>query len=511
MGNNASKTMEVGGVTYGVERVLGKGAYGKVHVLFPPKGHPDQVPRLALKRMDKQLILSKGPRTLKALLFERLILSKMRHPFLVNLHATMQNEDELFMVLDLMHGGDLSYWLHRNHSLPEGQVRFYAANILLSLRYFHKHGVLHRDIKPENIMLDNKGYAHLTDLNVCKPINLETGTVTGFAGSAVYMAPEIFRQEPYDTRADMWSLGVMLYELLVGRLPWHKAPRASTDEYIKKTKLPTDWVKRAPNDPEYTRMVKRITREKIHFPSTVFPPGNMKDFLEHLICPVDSRYTVEDALRHPWFADINLDEMLNRTLPAPFVPDSEVANADAHFVFEEVMGPKPKRKLLTDEEQAQFHSWDWLSDEVLSAKKTAEKDLPPPKKGKSSAKRSTLMKSTDDCQQRQAAYIAAPPAEPDGDLIFEFMPDSRSAPLRSVEPVVRYQHPHSKRKHSASVKGTNSAASSSDGVISSPPSTSAPVLPSEAHSKPASDSQPKRSASESTPQTPSSTSSSDSS
>ena len=458
MGNNASKTIDVGGVPYGVERVLGKGAYGKVHVLFPPKGHPNQSPIYALKRMDKSLILGKGARTVAALKFEKHILSKMQHPFLVNLHATMQNEDELFMVLDLMHGGDISYWLGKEHHFPEAQAKFYTCNILLSLRYFHKHGVLHRDIKPENIMLDAKGYAHLTDLNVCKPINMETGTAQGFAGSAAYMAAEIFRGEAYDSRADMWSVGVMLFEMVTGRVPWGRDPRPTTEQYLVNTEIPEEWHRRAKNDPDYLKMVKRITREKVHIPSSVSAP--CKAFLKKLICNVERRYTVEEAIQDPWFSDINWDDMLAMNVPAPFVPDSEVANADVHFVFEDVMGPKAKKKALTDEEQAQFFDWDWMSSDLSAQKEAFENSLASPspdtpKKGKAPKRRiSTLLKSADAIHRRQQAFLESHPPDTPPDIIEFNLASETSAPLKAIQPVVRYSK-RSKKKHTSSSSGTS--------------------------------------------------------
>src|SRR3989338_6568601 len=174
MGSNNSKTIEFGGHVYYVDRAIGKGAFGKVHLLFDKNGSSSEIPKYVLKRIEKHSTFDKQT-SIPALFSEIEILKSLNNPFSVNLHVLLQNEDELYQVLDLMVGGDLDYWLNKRRHFSEEQSRFYIANILLFLRYLHSQGIIHRDIKPENIMVDDKGYAHLTDLNICKLINRETG------------------------------------------------------------------------------------------------------------------------------------------------------------------------------------------------------------------------------------------------------------------------------------------------------------------------------------------------
>jgi serine/threonine protein kinase len=169
MGQGGSKTfLEIGRSEWRVERVLGKGAFGTVHVLYPPKDAHTSI--LALKRLDKAELLEKGRRTVKAAVLERRLLAELSHPFLVNLHGALQNSSECFMVLDMMAGGDLGYWLsmRRRKDLnyfDEDSVRFYVANCLLTLRYMHSEGVVHRDIKPESMFFFANEKKKLTKQN----------------------------------------------------------------------------------------------------------------------------------------------------------------------------------------------------------------------------------------------------------------------------------------------------------------------------------------------------------
>lgn len=126
-----------------------------------------------------------------------------------------QDDETLFMALDLMLGGDLRVAAAKK-PLNEHQVRYYVATIALSLNYLHKKGIVHRDIKPENILLDKKGYAHLSDFNIATQFNRNQPLLWSMAGTMAYMAPEMLARKGYSISVDWWSLGIVAYELLFG-------------------------------------------------------------------------------------------------------------------------------------------------------------------------------------------------------------------------------------------------------------------------------------------------------
>ncbi|KAJ3065976.1 hypothetical protein HDU98_010688 [Podochytrium sp. JEL0797] len=125
----------------------------------------------------------------------------------------------MFMVIDVKMGGDLRFHLTKSGPMQENQVRFYMAECALGLMYLHSKNVVHRDMKPDNILLDEKGHACLTDFNIATYWK-EDKPLHAVAGSMAYMAPEILEKKKpgYTYTIDWWSLGVIAFELLVGKV-----------------------------------------------------------------------------------------------------------------------------------------------------------------------------------------------------------------------------------------------------------------------------------------------------
>ncbi|NWU92378.1 ST32C kinase, partial [Upupa epops] len=199
-------------------RAIGKGSFGKVCIVQKR----DTEKMYAMKYMNKQQCIERDE--VRNVFRELEILQEIEHVFLVNLWYSFQDEEDMFMVVDLLLGGDLRYHLQQNVQFTEETVRLYICEMALALDYLRTQHIIHRDVKPDNILLDEQGHAHLTDFNIATIVR-DGERATALAGTKPYMAPEIFHSflnggTGYSFEVDWWSLGIMAYELLRGWRPY---------------------------------------------------------------------------------------------------------------------------------------------------------------------------------------------------------------------------------------------------------------------------------------------------
>jgi len=144
---------------------------------------------------------------------ERFILARIRHPFIVDLYATFQDNLNIYMLLSYVPGGELFSHLRRAHRFSPDVTRFYLAIIVLALRYLHSYNIIYRDLKPENLLLDQRGYLRITDFGFAKVVDDRTWTL---CGTPEYLAPEIIQSDGHGKAVDWWACGILCYEMLVG-------------------------------------------------------------------------------------------------------------------------------------------------------------------------------------------------------------------------------------------------------------------------------------------------------
>ena len=134
----------------------------------------------------------------------------------MNLLYAHQDRQNLYLLLDYLPGGDLRYHLSRK-KFNEEEAKFIIVCILLGLKYLHSKGVIHRDIKPENIVLDSKGFAHITDLGVARPFRSNNSCDT--SGTPGYMAPEVLCRQDHSYSVDYFAIGIITHELMLRKRP----------------------------------------------------------------------------------------------------------------------------------------------------------------------------------------------------------------------------------------------------------------------------------------------------
>ena len=175
----------------------------------------------AMKVMNKKRIKIKKAEQLT--LNEQKCLADVNSPFVVNLKYSFQSDTDVFLILDLMTGGDLSYHLSQKGCFPKKECLYYGARIMLGLQALHDKGYVYRDLKPENCLLGEDGRVKLTDLGLATKV---TPKLHGAAGTRGYWAPEMLRRDEqgkrknYDHMVDWFSFGCCLAEFISGTNPF---------------------------------------------------------------------------------------------------------------------------------------------------------------------------------------------------------------------------------------------------------------------------------------------------
>ena len=170
-----------------------------------------------MKELSKQIIIIKD--NIKYILNERDLLSKLNHPFLIKMYYSFQDLENLFFILDYKECSDLRYYYSKEFKFNEEQSKFFISCLILSLEYIHTNKIIHRDLKPENLILDNNGYLYLTDFGIAKKIDNNKDIDKDEKGTLGYMSPEILFRQKYSFTADYFSLGIILYELMLCNRP----------------------------------------------------------------------------------------------------------------------------------------------------------------------------------------------------------------------------------------------------------------------------------------------------
>ncbi|XP_041258816.1 serine/threonine-protein kinase 32B [Onychostruthus taczanowskii] len=301
-------------------RAIGKGSFGKVCIVQKR----DTKKMYAMKYMNKQKCIERDE--VRNVFRELQIMQGLEHPFLVNLWYSFQDEEDMFMVVDLLLGGDLRYHLQQNVHFSEGTVKLYICELALSLDYLQRYHIIHRDIKPDNILLDEHGHVHITDFNVATIVK-GSEKASSMAGTKPYMAPEVFQAfmdggPGYSYPVDWWSLGITAYELLRGWRPYEIHSATPIDEILNMFKI-----------------------ERVHY-SSAWCKGMIALLKKLLIKDPECRLSsLADIQNSPYLADVNWDAVLEKAVTPGFVPNKGRLNCDPTFELEEmILESKPLHK-----------------------------------------------------------------------------------------------------------------------------------------------------------------------
>ena len=285
--------------------IIGRGGYGKVWKVL----HKKSKKIYALKEMSKvKIIYTKNEILIKN---ERVLLSKMFHPFIVNMHYSFQDSDNLYLVIDYLSGGDLRYQYCLEQEFNEEETKFIICCIILALEYIHSNNIIHRDIKPENLIFNENGYLKLTDFGIAKIYSKNLDNSKENSGTLGYIAPEVLFHLKYDFRCDYYALGIVGYELMACRRPYDFSNRKEArekilakEETISKNSLKPGW------SLDFMDFINKLIKRK--------PEERL------------GKDGIEEIKRHPWLKFFNWKDLYLMKIRAPFIP-SEDDNFDIKY------------------------------------------------------------------------------------------------------------------------------------------------------------------------------------
>jgi len=299
-------------------KIIGRGAFGEVRVV--KKKDDNEV--YAMKTMLKKEMIDKNQVAhIKA---ERDILSAADNPWLVKLVYSFQDDKYLYLVMEYCGGGDLMTILMREDILTESQTRFYMAELACAINSVHQLMFVHRDLKPDNVLIANSGHIKLSDFGLAKSFKStnddfisqyqksglsssqgqkkskrgkykrQRDLMYSTVGTPDYIAPEVFSQKGYEKSVDWWSLGVILYECLVGYPPFY------ADEPIQTCRKIVNY------------------KKSLKIPQEACLSADAQDIIIRLICHRNNRIGYRGIKRHPFFKLCMWNNLM--THKPPFVP-----------------------------------------------------------------------------------------------------------------------------------------------------------------------------------------------
>lgn len=305
--------------------IIGRGAFGEVRLCRQKTNGKV----FAMKKLKKAEMVRRGQ--IDHVRAERDVLAEVHNPYVVKLYYSFQDEQWLYLIMEYLPGGDVMTLLMRKDILSVEETRFYIAETILALESIHKHNYIHRDIKPDNLLLGVDGHMKLSDFGLCKPVDLTKlptlhenqalgasltempassqcapggqlhhwkGNRRSLAFSTVgtpdYIAPEVLLKKGYGMECDWWSVGAIMYEMMVGYPPFYSDDPMTTCRKI------VNW------------------RQCLKFPDEIPVPRDARNLMDRLLCDVDDRLGsngVQELKNHPFFNGIDWDNLYSTQAP----------------------------------------------------------------------------------------------------------------------------------------------------------------------------------------------------
>ena len=346
--------------------IIGRGAFGEVHVCREKKTGKIY----AIKKIKKNILIIKNQ--IRHVLNEQILMSKASSPWIVELKASFQEDEYLYLVMEYLPGGDLMNLLIQKDILTEKEAKFYISELILAIESIHNLDCIHRDIKPDNILIDKNGHIKLSDFGLAKisdklyekedekyknflpnKNNEKNHKMThnknfSCVGTAYYVAPEVLKKSGYDKDIDWWSVGIIFFEMLVGYAPF--CSKETTEVCYKVL----NW------------------KDFLNIPKKVKLSEEAKDLIYKLINNSDDRLGKngsEEIKRHPFFKDVNWNNI--RKSKAPFIPQLKNEYDTKYFEKFDIKEPfYPTNKNKFKRKDVEYVGYDFNKDNSENDLKT---------------------------------------------------------------------------------------------------------------------------------------------
>lgn len=308
-------------------KLISNGAYGAVYLVR----HRETRQRFALKKINKQNLILRNQ--IQQVFVERDILTFAENPFVVSMFCSFETKRHLCMVMEYVEGGDCATLLKNMGPLPVDMAKMYFAETVLALEYLHNYGIVHRDLKPDNLLITSMGHIKLTDFGLSKIglMNMTTNLYEGHmekdtrefmdkqvCGTPEYIAPEVILIQGYGKPVDWWAMGIILYEFLVGCVPFFG------------------------DTPE--ELFGQVISDEIMWPEgDEALPADAQDLITRLLrqCPLERLGTggAHEVKHHAFFLHLDWNGLLRQK--AEFIPQLESEDDTSYFDSEAASVPLP--------------------------------------------------------------------------------------------------------------------------------------------------------------------------
>jgi serine/threonine protein kinase len=317
-----------------------------------------------MKVMNKKRIKMKKSEQLA--LNERSCLAAVESIFVVNLKYSFHSKDDVYLILDLMTGGDLGFHLHQRGKFSEAQCLYYAARIMLALQALHDKKYVYRDLKPENCLLAEDGRVKITDLGLATKI---TPKLHGAAGTRGYWSPEMLRRDSkgkrmtYGHTVDWFSFGCCLAEFISGSNPFRSEAALNFGLGCgKQTK---------------EKAIDHATLEM----DPEFPPDKFDTDAADLCRKLSDKNEktrlgyrgCQDIMSHPWFTngfkkfEWEWEQILSDKVPPPFVPAKDVNAMSQSEIGTFAEDKAYQETVITSKDEEVYKDWDWTNPRAFAA------------------------------------------------------------------------------------------------------------------------------------------------